>query len=478
MSASAAAVAAVGLGQAVVLRRLLTPRDFGLMGMMWVAVGFVQAFSDMGMSNAIVQRQDATADQLSSVYWLNVLAGLLVAVVIISAVPMLVSFYHEPALRPLGPWVAVSVVFVSVGQPFQSVAQRDLHFSRLASADTLGTCSGAIVSIVTAYLRFGVLSLIFGTLAGALVRTFILIGWETWRPSLHFKRTDLHGFIRFGLYQMGERMANYVWSNVDYLMVGRFLGAVPLGIYSLAYETVIRPLSSINPILNIVAYPLFTKKQKDDSALRRGFVEVIGLVSTLVFPIMAGLGVTAPLVVRVVFGEKWLAAVPIIQILCILGALRALSNPVGSLLLAKGKVEVSFRWNVLLAVANTTIFWFVARKGIRPLAWAEVATMLAIVVFSWKSYYYDSIRLPVRNYIGAIARSSAFSLVMAAFVYWLFIWLKGTSVPKPLFLAILVSTGAATYILLYLFFDRTYVHHLWSLVVSRAEPERRVKISV
>ena len=102
--------------------------------------------------------------------------------------------------------------------------------------------------------------------------------------------------------------------------------------------------------------------------------------------------------------------------------------------------------------------------------------MLAIVVFSWKSYYYDTIRLQVRNYIGAIARSSSFSVVMAAFVYWLFIWLKDTRVPKPWFLAILVSTGAATYILQYLFFDPTYVHNLWSLVVSRAESERKVKI--
>jgi teichuronic acid exporter len=277
---------------------------------------------------------------------------------------------------------------------------------------------------------------------------------------------------------MGERMANYVWSNVDYLMVGRFLGAVPLGMYSLAYETVIRPLGSINSVLNTVVYPLFTKRQKDDSALRRGFIEVIGLVSTLVFPIMAGLGVVAPLVVRVIFGEKWLAAVPIMQILCILGAARALSNPVGSLLLAKGKVEVGFGWNALLAVANTTIFWFVARKGLRPLAWAEVATTLAIVVFSWKSYYYDTIRLQVRNYIGAIAGSSAFSIVMAAFVYWLFIWLKDTSVPKPVFLAILVGAGAATYILQYLLFDRAYVHNLWSLVVSQAESQRKIESSV
>src|SRR5262249_18497420 len=164
---------------------------------------------------------------------------------------------------------------------------------------------------------------------------------------------------------------------------------------------------------------------------------VIHLVSTLVFPIMAGLGVIAPLAVRVVFGEKWLAAVPIIQILCTLGALRALSNPVGSLLLAKGKVEVSFGWNVLIAVANTAIFWFVARKGMRPLAWAEVATLLIIVVLSWKSFYYDTIRLQVKNYIGAISRPSAFSLVMAAFVYWLFIWLKDTWLPKALLLAVL-----------------------------------------
>jgi O-antigen/teichoic acid export membrane protein len=277
---------------------------------------------------------------------------------------------------------------------------------------------------------------------------------------------------------MGERTANYVWSNVDYLVVGRFLGAVPLGIYSLAYETVIRPFTTINPILNTVTYPVFTRKQTDDSALRCGFLEVIRLISTLVFPVMAGLGVVAPLLVRVVFGEKWLAAVPIIQILCILGAARGLSNPVGSLLLAKGKVEVSFRWNVFLAVGNTATLWFVAPKGLHPLAWAEVATLLTIVVFSWKSFYYDTIRLQVWNYIGAIARPFVFSLVMCAFVYCLLISLEATLVPKPFSLTILVVAGAASYILQYLVIDSKYVHSIWSLVVSRVKSEPRIEGSV
>jgi hypothetical protein len=137
-------------------------------------------------------------------------------------------------------------------------------------------------------------------------------------------------------------------------------------------------------------------------------------------------------------------------------------------------VEVSFRWNVLLAVINITSFWFVARKGMRPLAWAEVATMLAIAVFSWNAFYYDTIRLQVRSYLGAIAKSFAFSLVMAAFVYWLFVWLKDTWILKPLFLGILVSAGAGIYILQNLFFDPKYVCDLWNLIVSRAGRERRL----
>lgn len=274
MSASSAIVQGVAFLKFAILARLLAPEDFGLMGMIGVVIGFAQAFDDMGISNAIIYRQDTTREQLSSIYWLGILAGILVFATVWAASPLVVIFYHEPRLRDLIFWTSFSFAITPLGQQFQVLLQKELQFSRLARLEVASGIIGAITAISLAMAGHGVFSLVWGQLASvsAMASLLIVFGYKTWHPSLHFRPDDLKNYIGFGLYQMGERSVNYFSSNVDYLVIGRFFGAEILGIYTMAYELVVRPLSKINPVLTRVAFPIFAKKQSDSQSLCRGIL--------------------------------------------------------------------------------------------------------------------------------------------------------------------------------------------------------------
>lgn len=469
LSSSTALTVIINLGQTITLARLLHTRDFGLMTMAWVVVGFVQMFSDLGVSNAVIQRRDVTKEQLSSIYWLNVLTGSAIAILVWLSTPFFVAYYREPELAGLVPWVVVTFVIVGLGQQFGMLMQRELRFRSLAVADVLASLSGAVVAVTSALLGAGAYALVFGGLASAGMRTLWLGAamWRTWHPALHFRTSDLRGFVRFGLFQIGDRIANYVWTNADYILIGRFLGSSALGIYRLAYETVVRPLSSVNPILNIVAYPVFARHQEDEAKLREGFLEMVRLIATVVCPLMAGLMAVAPLAVPVVFGPRWTEAAVIIQVLAPLGVLRSLLNPVASILLAKGLVDRVFYLNLTLALVLPTAYWLVVSFGLQPLAWTAMVLLATVMAVLWKPFCLTPIGLQWSTYMRAMINPLLLSTFMAVGVGVLAAGTAHFNTMPLVHLLGLVVSGAVLYGALVWIFDREYVETLRGYVALR-----------
>jgi O-antigen/teichoic acid export membrane protein len=334
------------------LARVLSPSDFGLMGMVMVVIGFVQAFADIGISNAIIHRQNPTRNHLSSLYWLNILAGVIVFCLVCAFTPLVVEFYREPRLPSLLCLTAVIFLITPFGQQFQILLQKELRFNWLAKTEVVTAVTNTTVAIVSAFAGFGVYSIIFGQLAATCAKTALLcwVGWRQWHPSFHFAKRDLEGYLSFGLYQIGERTANYLSSNIDYIIVGRFLGSSALGFYTLAYQIAIFPLTKVNPIITKVMLPIFAKIQNDNSNFRRGYNEMMHYIALLSFPMMIGMSVVAPEFVTLFLGEKWVPCVSVLQILCLIGLLKSLGNPIGAVLLAKGRADIGLYCNIIAAI--------------------------------------------------------------------------------------------------------------------------------
>lgn len=363
--ASGAIIFAVQFAQLTVLARLLLPRDFGLAATVMVILGFIQAYADMGISNAIIHRQDTTADQLHSLYWLNVFSGVLVFVLLIAAIPVIATFYNEPRLRSLMFCGALILLIAPWGQQFQILLQKELQFKVLAFIEATSMMAGFAVSTAAAILGLGALSLVLGQLGVSACSVLLLLiaGWRRWRPATHFAIVDLEGYLSFGLYQMGARTVNLVAARLDQFFISLFLGPVALGYYSMAWSLTIQPMYRVNAVLTRVTFPLFAGIQVDTPRLKRGYMFLMWILSTVNSPIMLGLIIVAPTLVPLVLGAKWEPAVPTLQVLAIAGWLRTMGNPIGALLLAKGRADLDFKWDVVVALVQAPVLYVVGRYG-------------------------------------------------------------------------------------------------------------------
>ncbi|MDW7773851.1 MAG: MOP flippase family protein [Desulfobulbaceae bacterium] len=350
---STVAQTGIQLAQLAILARLLEPSDFGLMAIMMIVIGFSQAFMDMGISNAIIHRQNITHDQLSSLYWLNLSSGLVLFAVVAAISPLVGLFYREPRITE--PMLLLSFVFVIValGNQYRILCQKELQFNKMAKIDITASVSSFIVAVVLAVYGYGVYALVVARLTESSMSSilFLAVGLkEHHRPKLIYRHADLKGFYQFGLYQMAERSINYISANFDKLIIGKMLGIQAVGFYNMAWQLIIFPLAKINPILNRVTFPVYAKVQNDSVALNRYYSFSVKTLSLVTVPLLAFLSFFAADVVLFVFGEGWETSATLVTVLAFVGILKALGNPGGAIILAKGRADVGFWWNMIWAV--------------------------------------------------------------------------------------------------------------------------------
>ena len=283
-----------------------------------------------------------------------------------------------------------------------------------------------------------------------------------WRPGLHFRWRDVRSFVGFGSYQMAERSLNHFSANVDFFFIGRFLGPEILAVYVLAFQIVTMPLGRINPILNRVSFPIFSRIQNDNEALRRGYLTVMKILAFAVVPLLVGLAITAPLIVRIAFGSRWSDAIPLIQILTVLGIERALVNPSPFVLLAKGRADLAFTWEVVTTVVLTSVFWFVVEYGPHAIAWAYVGWSLVDFVIG-VALVRITISLNSKEYLPVLLPPVTASMLMGVTVQMAYMLLARSGANDVVLLVFLVVLGAGVYGLL----CRRYLRELWVLVTGR-----------
>jgi O-antigen/teichoic acid export membrane protein len=462
-------ITVVQLLQFAILARLLAPSDFGLMSMIMVVIVLSQVFVDMGISSAIIHKQNITRNELSSLYWLNLLVGLLVFGIVLSLTPVIASFFNEPRLKELLVYVSFIFLIIPIGQQFQFLMQKELKFNELAKIEIVSVVSGSFSSIALAFFGYGVLSLIWGQIITSAIKSLYLafIGWKQWRPSFHFRKSDLEGFIDFGLYQMGSRIVQYIASNIDYMLIGRYLGKEALGVYSLAYQLITIPVTKINPIITKVAFPVFSLNQDDNKVLSKGFLDMTKMLAVVTFPILVGLIAIADILVPVVFGEKWNNSIFVIQILSVLGILRVLMNPNGSVLLAKGKANLIFIWDLFVALINGGAIWFVVSKGIEAVAIVYVLVSMINFILGRKLLEYV-IELRAREYLSVLVRPALISVLMGGAVILFVQAVTALQIPyNVLMLSLGVAVGVVVYIIMFYLLDKDYLKQMIGIFIRK-----------
>jgi len=371
--------------QLAILARLLDPTAFGLMAIVMVIVGFSQAFLDMGISNAIIHKQEISQEQLSTLYWVNVIAGALIFLVVCGVSPFVAIFYHQPELTKLIILLGTTFLIQPFGQQFMMLWQKELRFKEIARIDIINKFVTLIVTVWFAYEGYGVYSLVYGAIAGSIVQTaqFIDLGFKKHKPRFVFKLKNIKEFLNFGAYQMGERTINYFNYQLDTILIGKLLGMEALGIYNIAKSLIMKPAMVFNPIITKVTFPAMAKIQDDIVRLKEVYLKTINYLSSVNFLAYAFIFIFAHDIVLLLFGMKWLPAVPIVKILSVWGALRSTGNPIGSLLLAKGKANWGFFWNLGLFFYVPVGIYIGSHWGLEGVSCSLVILIFLLIIPNW-----------------------------------------------------------------------------------------------
>lgn len=445
-----------------ILARLLAPEEFGLMAIVLLIIGFAKAYADAGISGAIIHRQDTTPEQLSSLYWLNLAFGSLIFVIIWLLAPVTMYFYQEPILPRLLRVTSVTFVITGLYKQFEILLLKNLEFSFLAKQQVISVLFGTVVAVITALMGYGVWALVWDLLAQTGLHAALIIraGWRRYRPKLHFTWSDLEHYLSFGLYQMGDRTMDFLRNRLDQLMIGGLVDLRSLGYYNFAFRLVEQPMSRIGPIVRKVALPVFAQVQNDPLRLQRGYLQIVALLTSLNAVMLIGFIFIAPQAIPLIFGPKWADSIILAQILAVVALLRSITAPSGSLMLAKGRADLSFRFNlIILWLMPLTVYIGARNNGALGVAVALLVAQILIQVLEYLFFIRPLIGHCAGLYIRTITKPVVLATVMG-----LGVWLVSLiSPPGWVGLIIQLVTGSVLSVGLWGLFDRDQMVELLSL---------------
>jgi O-antigen/teichoic acid export membrane protein len=339
----------IRVGSLMIMARLLSPKDFGLVGMVTAFTGILYLFRDFGLSAATVQRGDVTEHQISTLFWVNLLFGVFLALATAALAPFAVRFYHEPRLF----WVTIalgsSFLLNATGVQHSALLQRQLRFTALAMIDVCAWVCSATIGITLALAGFAYWSLVASTVSYPLVGSLAMWGTTRWIPGPPRRGIGLGSMMRFGGGLTLTSIIVYVAYNLEKVLLGRFWGADVVGLYGRAYQLGSFPVDSLNSAAGEVAFPALSRVRNDPPRLRSYFLKGYSLILAITVPITITVALFATDLIVILLGPKWREAGPIFRYLAPTILVFALINPIGWLITALGMIRRSLKVAMVLA---------------------------------------------------------------------------------------------------------------------------------
>lgn len=384
----------------IILARLLSPDAFGLIAVAMTTILVLDVVKDLGTGAAVIQRKKADQRLLSSVFYLNAVIGSLGAGAMAVWAGPIARLFNTPEAEPVVRALAVVVLLYSLSQTHHAYIRRTMRFNVVAGVEVWSALANALVSIALALAGWGVWAMVWGNIVGTVVGTLIVWLRAGWQPSWMFSLSALREIAGYSLNTTAFNGVTLLLRNADKLLVGRWLGAGPLGIYSLGQRTITYPVESISQVLMTVLFPAFARIQDDDEALRRGYARATGAISFVTLPLMVGGAVVAEPLVDVALGDQWRDLVPLLWFMAPAGALAAVLSAVNTLYSAKGRADWMFRWGVASGAFTLLGFFVGLNWGLVGLALAYlIVTVIQTPVGFWIAL--RLIDMPVRALLAA-----------------------------------------------------------------------------
>ncbi len=435
---------------AIVLARLLTPQDYGLIGMVAILVGFLGMFQYLGLSTATIKWSDLNHQQVSTLFWLNVGLSAVIMVLAVATAPLAAWFYKEPRLIGITIGYAISILITGLAIQHEAILIRQMRFGVTAAIEISAMAFGLAAAIVAATYGLGYWALVINQLVLAMIT--VIGSWTAcrWRPGLPSRDAGVRSMVSYGGNLTGFHFMTFFARNLDNALIGKFWGASQLGVYSRAYQMLLMPMQQINAPLAAVAVPALSRLADTPDRYRAAYLRVLEKIAMVTMPGVVFMIATSDWLVLFVLGPQWQQAGRIFMLLGVAAFIQPVTRSVLWLFTTQGRARELFNWGVLsaiiavasiigglpwgaigvaasyavtdLCVVTPLMFWYVGRKGpvrtvdlYRTIAPATGASIFALVIlFGCRQALGAFSHLATRLSISGAITIGAFMLVLAA----------------------------------------------------------------
>ena len=416
------AIQVVSWASTVIIARLLTPSDYGLMGMAAVYLGLVALVNEFGLTAAILRGRNLDDSQIAQIGGFGIALGAAFCLVSMGAAIPISHFYGEPAVRVIITILSLNFLFSSVSVLPRSLLARELDFKRLAWIDGATNIVQMAITIVLAFLGFRYMALVFGSLVGRIAGAVLANLARPHRVAIPREFRAISESVLVGWHVVVGRVSWYTYQNADFAIVGRVLGKVALGAYTIGWEIATLPVERVSALVGQVTPGVFSTVQADRPALRRYYLAVIEGLAFITFPGAVGIALTAPLLVPVLLGDKWAAAVVPLQLLAFYAGLRSIDTVTPQVLIYTGHSRQSMWYTVLAAVVLPVLFLAGTRWGLAGVAFVWIVAYPVVVFPIYRLVFRIldlSPRMYARNLWPATSGTALMAIAVLAARHWL-----------------------------------------------------------
>lgn len=427
----------------VIMARLLTPQDYGLVGMIAIFIAVSQSLIDSGFSQALIRKQDRDEIDNSTVFYFNIGVGCILYLIIFLCAPFIADFYNEPILTPITRCVGLGLLFNSLGVVQRALFTTTLNFKTQAKATVIGAVISGAVGITMAYRGFGVWAIVVQQVANTALVVIFLWVFSKWRPILAFSRKSFRTLFSFGSKLMVSGLIDTLYRNIYLIVIGKVFRASDLGYYTRAHQFSDFASSNFTGIFQRVSYPVLCTIQNDDTRLRDVYRRLLRTSAFIIFPLMTGMAAVAHPLIISILTEKWAFSAVILQILCLAQMWYPVHAINLNLLQVKGRSDLFLKLEIVKKLVGVTVLVCTIPFGLIIVCWGVLFNSL-IALFINTFYTGKLIDLGFLSQIRDLFPILLLSLGMGGLVWGLVSVLSLSPILK---LIIGIIVGIAVYVI-------------------------------
>lgn len=424
----------------VILARLLTPEDYGLIGLITVFISIATVFVSSGFGNALIQKENATQTDFSSVFYFSIFMGAVMYAVLFICAPFIATFYNDPLLISVIRVLSLSLVIAGVNSVQQAYVSKTMQFKRFFFSTIIGTLVSAVIGIFMAYRGYGVWALVIQNLSNQIMDTCILWFTVKWRPTLEFSFTEMKKMFSYGWKLLFSSLLDTVYNNLYSLVIGKFYSAKDLGHYNRGRNIPNMVITNINGSIQSVMFPAFSNCQGDKVRLKVMVRRSIMTSTYIIMPAMIGLAAVAQPLTVLLLTEKWLPSVPFMQFSCFILAFWPIHTTNLQAINAVGRSDIFLKLEIIKKVLGFSIMVISIPMGLYAMM---IGNCFSAVISSFLNASPNRrlLNYGYREQIGDILPALLLSVFMGLIVL---LWTL-TDMSSILILVCQVVTGAVIY---------------------------------